>query len=156
MISDFLREISDFLSGASCPRMLCTGRMVIGELGGRRVLCMQGRFHPYEGYAYWHCAFYVWVLRELGVRLLVLTNAAGALDASIGLGQLVLIKDHIAMPALVGCNPLYALRDTRFYKVPSPALPSPALPAVPLLLFSISLYTHLSFIHALRSWLGGR
>ena len=81
--------------------------------GGKAAFVLQGRCHPYEGYSYWQCCYYVWVLKALGVELLILSNAAGGLDPSLKTGQIVLIKDHISIPSLDGGNPLYALNDER-------------------------------------------
>ena len=91
------------------------GRMVLGTWSNteKHVIVMQGRVHPYEGVAYCHCTFYIWVLRELGVRLLVLTNAAGGLNPSFRVGQICLIKDHVDLAAFSGGNPLFGLRDLR-------------------------------------------
>ncbi len=59
------------------------GRMVCGTLAGRRVICMQGRLHGYEGYAPDEVAYPVYVLKELGVKALVVTNAPVALTPAI-------------------------------------------------------------------------
>lgn len=79
------------------------GRFVWGNLGGRRMLLAQGRIHLYEG----HCARDVTVLvrfmHEVGVRRLMLTNAAGALNAEFGVGHLMVISDHLN---LTGTSPL--------------------------------------------------
>lgn len=79
------------------------GRFVIGELEGKTVIVMQGRFHYYEGYPMRKVVFPVYVMRELGVRSLVITNAAGGMNRSFKAGDLMLISDHINM---TGDNPL--------------------------------------------------
>ena len=63
--------------------------------GGRRILCMQGRFHLYEGYSVREVTWYVRVLKELGVTRLILTNACGGLEPAWNVGDLMLITDHI-------------------------------------------------------------
>jgi purine-nucleoside phosphorylase len=84
------------------------GRFVFGELEGKRVAVMQGRFHYYEGYPMRRVVFPVYVMRELGIRTLVLTNAAGGLNPSFAAGDLMLIADHIN---LTGDNPLIGPND---------------------------------------------
>lgn len=79
------------------------GRFVIGELEGRQVVVMQGRFHFYEGYPMKKVVFPVYVMRELGIRSLVITNAAGGMNRGFKAGDLMLISDHIN---LTGDNPL--------------------------------------------------
>ena len=71
------------------------GQLLIGTFCGRPVLVMQGRFHYYEGYSMEQAAFPVRVFRLLGVHTLVVTNAAGAINEGYGVGDLVMIEDHI-------------------------------------------------------------
>lgn len=85
-----------------------SGRFVFGELEGKRVAVMQGRFHYYEGYPMRRVVFPVYVMRELGIRTLVLTNAAGGLNPSFAAGDLMLLSDHIN---LTGDNPLIGPND---------------------------------------------
>ncbi|MBP5552886.1 MAG: purine-nucleoside phosphorylase [Spirochaetales bacterium] len=73
------------------------GRLVIGELEGRNVLCMQGRFHFYEGYEMDQVVFPIQVMKMLGVRRLILTNAAGCVNKAWKPGTLMLINDHIKL-----------------------------------------------------------
>lgn len=73
------------------------GRLVIGELEGRNVLCMQGRFHFYEGYEMDQVVFPIQVMKMLGVQRLILTNAAGCVNTSWKPGTLMLINDHIKL-----------------------------------------------------------
>ncbi|MCM3567708.1 purine-nucleoside phosphorylase [Neobacillus mesonae] len=77
--------------------------MVIGELKGKTVVAMKGRFHYYEGFSLDEVTFPVRVLKALGVETLILTNACGAVNTSFQPGDLMLITDHIN---LVGTNPL--------------------------------------------------
>jgi purine-nucleoside phosphorylase len=79
------------------------GRLLLGRLGGRPVVMLQGRFHLYEGNAPGLVVQPVLLFRRLGARVVVLTNAAGGLDSSFGAGTLMVISDHIN---LTGQNPL--------------------------------------------------
>ncbi|HJO04406.1 MAG TPA: purine-nucleoside phosphorylase [Acidobacteriota bacterium] len=79
-----------------------SGRLVIGKCEGVPLAVMQGRVHPYEGYAPWEVAFPTRVLALLGCQALLLTNAAGAVNAEFSPGDLMLITDHIN---LQGSNP---------------------------------------------------
>ena len=79
------------------------GLLITGTLGGKRVICMSGRFHYYEGYDFERLAIPVRVLKLLGVKKLILTNAAGAINEEYSPGEIVLIKDHIK---LIGGSPL--------------------------------------------------
>lgn len=73
------------------------GRLVFGELGGKQVVIMQGRFHYYEGYSMDQVVFPVRVMQQLGVETMVVTNAAGAVNAGFLPGDLMLITDHIKL-----------------------------------------------------------
>jgi purine-nucleoside phosphorylase len=79
------------------------GRLCWGRLAGRQVLVCQGRFHAYEGYSLGQVTFPVRVMASLGVKTLVLTNAAGGLNPLFRPGELMLIRDHINF---MGDNPL--------------------------------------------------
>lgn len=84
------------------------GRLVIGELEGKSVICMQGRFHFYEGYSMDQVAFPVQVMKALGVERLILTNAAGCVNTAWDQGNLMLITDHIK---LVPGSPLRGVNE---------------------------------------------
>ena len=71
------------------------GRLIIGELEGKKVVCMQGRFHYYEGYEMYQVVFPVQVMKVLGVEKLVVTNAAGCVNRNWNSGTLMLITDHM-------------------------------------------------------------
>ena len=79
------------------------GKFIAGELEGVRVLCMQGRLHPYEGYSPLEATYPVRVASRLGAGTLVVTNATGAINPLFHPGQVVLVTDHIN---LTGQNPL--------------------------------------------------
>lgn len=79
------------------------GRMVIGSLNGKKVLCMQGRFHFYEGYSMDVVVFPIQVMKKLGINNLLLTNAAGCVNKDWKPGDLMLITDHIK---LIADNPM--------------------------------------------------
>jgi purine-nucleoside phosphorylase len=73
------------------------GRLIYGDLGGKKVWVMGGRFHYYEGYTPQQVAYPVRVLRLLGVKTLLLSNAAGGVNPAFGIGELMIIKDHISL-----------------------------------------------------------
>jgi purine-nucleoside phosphorylase len=87
------------------------GRLVIGKAGEVTVAAMQGRFHFYEGYSLEEVTFPIRVLKLLGVRTVVLTNAAGTLKIEFTPGSLMVISDHLN---LLGDNPLRGANDERF------------------------------------------
>ncbi|WP_207477829.1 purine-nucleoside phosphorylase [Arenibaculum pallidiluteum] len=87
------------------------GRMVLGSLGGQRVVCLQGRVHLYEGTGPEGVKTLVRTLKLLGCEILVLTNAAGSLRRDVGPGSLMAISDHIN---LLGTNPLVGPNDDDF------------------------------------------
>lgn len=84
------------------------GRLLAGTLGGRPVVVMQGRFHKYEGYTLAQVAFPVWVMRELGARVLVVSSVSGGMRPDWAAGDLVLLTDHIN---LLGDSPLVGPND---------------------------------------------
>jgi xanthosine phosphorylase len=87
------------------------GRLVLGNLAGVSVACMQGRAHLYEGHAAADLALPIRALRLAGCDTLVLTNAAGSLNAEFLPGSLMMLSDHINM---TGFNPLVGANDERF------------------------------------------
>jgi purine-nucleoside phosphorylase len=87
------------------------GQMVVGKSGAVPVAVMQGRVHLYEGYSPQHVAFPMRVFGRMGIRAVILTNAAGGINLNYQQGALVLIRDHIN---LQGSNPLVGPNDDRF------------------------------------------
>jgi purine-nucleoside phosphorylase len=90
------------------------GRLVIGKLEGQPVVAMQGRFHFYEGYSLQTVTFPVRVMHGLGVHTLIVSNAAGGVNARYRPGDFMLIRDHINIPGMAGLNPLVGPNDERF------------------------------------------
>jgi purine-nucleoside phosphorylase len=84
------------------------GQFVVGTLEGRAVIVMQGRFHYYEGYSMQKVVFPIYVMKQLGVQTLVMTNAAGGMNRAYRPGDLMLICDHIN---LTGDHPLIGKND---------------------------------------------
>lgn len=93
-------EIPGFLT-ATAPGH--AGQLVFGELAGRRLVCLSGRFHSYEGYDFEQLTQPVRLLKLLGVRALIATNAAGGVNLDYRRGDFMLISDHIK---LNGASPL--------------------------------------------------
>ncbi|HWF14392.1 MAG TPA: purine-nucleoside phosphorylase [Candidatus Acidoferrales bacterium] len=87
------------------------GRMVIGKVTGVPVAVMQGRVHMYEGYSPQEVIFPMRVMARMGIRAVLLTNAAGGINTSFSQGCLVVLRDHIN---LQGTNPLIGPNDERF------------------------------------------
>jgi purine-nucleoside phosphorylase len=79
------------------------GQLVIGKLEGKHVMAMKGRFHYYEGYSMQELVFPIRLMKVLGIKKLLVTNAAGGINLNFNPGDLMLISDHIN---LMGDNPL--------------------------------------------------
>lgn len=79
------------------------GRLILGTLGGKRVVCMSGRFHYYEGYDFEQLTMPIRLFKILGVKAAIITNAAGAVNKSYRPGDIMVIKDHIK---LMGASPM--------------------------------------------------
>ncbi|MCH2230539.1 MAG: purine-nucleoside phosphorylase [Crocinitomicaceae bacterium] len=84
-----------------------SGKLIFGELGGKNVVAMQGRFHFYEGYTMKECTFPVRVMKFLGIERLFVSNASGGVNPDFEVGEIMIIDDHINLfPAhpLIGKN----------------------------------------------------
>ncbi|XP_049874008.1 purine nucleoside phosphorylase-like isoform X2 [Pectinophora gossypiella] len=90
------------------------GKLVFGHIQGVPVVAMQGRFHYYEGYPLWKCCLPVRVMKLIGVKTLIATNAAGGLNPEYKIGDIMIVKDHINMMGFAGNNPLHGPNDSRF------------------------------------------
>ncbi len=86
-------------------------RLVFGSIGRKKVVSMQGRFHYYEGLSMKEVTFPIYVLKQLGVKNIIITNACGGINTSFAPGDFMLITDHINMS---GTNPLIGPNDERF------------------------------------------
>lgn len=82
------------------------GQLVLGELEGQPVFVLQGRAHYYEGYPMSRIGLSVRVMQNLGVEILIVTNAAGAVNPDFQPGELMLITDHINFMGMAGASPL--------------------------------------------------
>jgi purine-nucleoside phosphorylase len=80
-----------------------SGQLIFGNINGKKVVAMAGRFHYYEGYTTEQVVFPIRVLKFLGIKTLLISNAAGGINTSYKVGDLMIIKDHISMLAI---NPL--------------------------------------------------
>ncbi len=115
-LGDYAEEIENSLKipYKEIPHFPCstiaghTGELILGEKYGKRVIAMNGRAHYYEGYSLKEVVFPVWVMKELGVKKLVITNAAGGLNPSFKPGDLMIITDHLNF---IGSNPLIGQND---------------------------------------------
>lgn len=84
-----------------------SGKLIFGSLGGKKVVAMAGRFHFYEGYTPQEVVFPIRVMKWLGIKTLLLSNAAGAVNPSFKVGDIMIIKDHVSFftpNPLVGKN----------------------------------------------------
>lgn len=79
------------------------GKLIYGEVGGKKVICMAGRFHSYEGYNFEQLVIPVRLFKLLGAKATILTNAAGAVNKSYNVGDIMIVSDHIK---LNGASPL--------------------------------------------------
>ena len=94
------RDIPNFLVSTVKSH---AGKLIFGTVAGRRVVCMSGRFHSYEGYDFEQLVIPVRVFRLLGAKVVILTNAAGAVNAEYRPGDIMIVSDHIK---LTGASPL--------------------------------------------------
>lgn len=87
------------------------GNLVFGKIGDKEVVCMQGRFHYYQGFTMKEVVYPLYVMKLMGVEKVIVTNACGGINASFTPGDLMLITDYINM---LGNNPLIGDNDERF------------------------------------------
>lgn len=102
-----------------------SGKLIFGKLGNKEIMAMQGRFHYYEGYSMKEVTFPVRVMRELGIKTLFVSNAAGGMNPDFIIGDLMIINDHINMfpeHPLRGKNIPYGDRFPDMSKTYSPEL----------------------------------
>lgn len=90
------------------------GQMIFGTINGVPIMCMQGRFHYYEGYPLAKCSMPIRVMKLVGVTHLIATNAAGGLNENYNVGDIVIVRDHINLMGFAGNNPLQGPNDNRF------------------------------------------
>lgn len=90
------------------------GKLVFGQIGGKSIVAVQGRIHIYEGYSVHDTVRVVRILALLGVKVLIVTNAAGGINQSYKVGDLMVISDHINLPGMVGVNPLRGPNESEF------------------------------------------
>lgn len=105
-------EAADYIPYADIPHFPHSsvpghaGRLVIGRLQGKAVLVMQGRSHFYEGYTSQQITLPVRAMQVMGIKTLIVTNAAGGINPTFAAGDLMLIVDHINLLGMAGYNPL--------------------------------------------------
>ena len=110
-------EDADFISYADIPHFPRStveghkGRLVVGRMEGQTIMVMQGRVHFYEGFTMEEVTFPVRVMQAFGVKVLILTNAAGGLNPEFKAGDIMLIEDQINLLGMVGNNPLMGPND---------------------------------------------
>jgi len=90
------------------------GQLLLGQLNGINVVCMQGRVHGYEGIPFTKCAFPVRVFKLLGVKTMIVTNAAGGLNSTFKLGDFMILQDHLPLAMWGGNNPLVGANEDKF------------------------------------------
>ncbi|HHX44433.1 MAG TPA: purine-nucleoside phosphorylase [Chloroflexi bacterium] len=91
-----------------------SGRLLVGTLGGAQVLLLQGRTHFYEGYSTAQVTLPIRAMQYLGVKTLLVTNAAGGIHPTFAAGDLMVITDHINLVGLAGHNPLRGPNEASF------------------------------------------
>ena len=87
------------------------GKLILGELGGKSIIAMAGRFHFYEGYTAAEVAYPIRVMKQLGIKYLLISNAAGGVNASFKVGDIMIITDHISFATV---NPLIGVNVPSF------------------------------------------
>lgn len=118
-IGDQMKEtkVFPYESVPNFPKSTVTGHkgnLIFGLLNGKAVVCMQGRFHAYEGYSNALCTMPMKVFKLLGIETVIITNAAGGINREYVPGDIMIIKDHIAPLLWTLQNPLVGHNDERF------------------------------------------
>ncbi|XP_014257505.1 purine nucleoside phosphorylase [Cimex lectularius] len=90
------------------------GKLIFGFIGSVPIMCMQGRVHYYEGYSLTRCALPVRVMKMCGVTHIIMSNAAGGVNANYSPGDIMLMKDHVNFLGFGGVNPLRGTNDERW------------------------------------------
>eukprot|EP00127_Corallochytrium_limacisporum_P001714 Clim_evm51s77 gene=Clim_evmTU51s77 len=90
------------------------GQCIFGYIGETRVMCYKGRSHYYEGYDMSQLALPVRVMKQMGVQILLVTNASGALNPNYAAGDIIRISDHLNLPGMMGVNPLIGKHDPQW------------------------------------------
>ncbi len=106
------------------------GELIFGKLDNRQVIAMNGRFHFYEGYTLQDVVFPIRVMKFLGIRILILSNASGGLNPGFAVGDMMFVEDHINLMNLMSENPLKGRHDDGF----GPRFPDMNLPYDPQIL----------------------
>ncbi len=86
-----------------------SGKLYLGEIGGKKIVAMAGRFHYYEGYTAAEIAFPIRVMKFLGIKTLLISNAAGGVNPGFRVGDLMIIRDHISFATI---NPLLGKNES--------------------------------------------
>jgi len=131
-----------------------SGRLVIGSMGGQTALILQGRTHFYEGYSMGHVTLPIRVMIELGIRTLIVTNAAGGLNPDYEPGDLMLIRDHINFPGMAGNNPLRGPNDEN-YGPRFPDMTAPYDPALRALAHRVAADAGFALREGVYAYVGG-
>jgi len=82
------------------------GKLILASMNNIDIVIMQGRFHSYEGYDTKEVSYPVRVMKSVGIKTLIITNSSGAVNKTLNPGDIIVVKDHIYLPGLVGFNPL--------------------------------------------------
>ena len=104
------------------------GELVFGTMGGIQCVCMRGRFHFYEGNSMEQVVLPVRVMRLMGVKLLIVTNAAGGLNPNFNVGDIMVIQDHFGLVSIMSV----VLEENTFIVLLQPVLFSPLWPEITL------------------------
>ena len=119
-------DYDDIPHFAQATALSHTGRLVCGRLAGVPVVAMEGRCHGYEGYSLDRLTLPIYVMRALGVGLLVLSNAGGGLNPKFASGDVVVIEDHIDLMFRAGAAARLLLRNNGA-RLPTPCYYDPGL-----------------------------